>query len=262
MGKLALTFLGTGTSLGVPIVNCKCKVCQSTDSKDKRLRTSALITTDTHTQINIDAGPDFRYQMLRSRVSYLDAILITHEHRDHIGGLDDVRSFNYVQKSSMPIYGNKQALEGIQKHLYYVFNNQNYPGIPSFELHEIDIHTCSSFKIKDLNIIPIEVMHAKLPILSYRIGDLAYITDAKTIANNQKTKLKGVRTLVVNALRKDEHFSHFNLKQALDLINEIKPKYAYLTHLSHEMGLYSEIKDTLPENVYFAYDTLKIEEYY
>ena len=262
MAKLTLTFLGTGTSLGVPIPGCFCKNCTSADWHDRRLRTSALITTQSGTQIAIDAGPDFRYQMLRENVKYLDGILVTHEHRDHIGGLDDVRSYNYLQKSPMPIFANKQAISGIKKSIYYAFSDFHYPGIPAFDLHEIDINKIDSFKIKDLTIIPIEVMHTLLPVLAYRIGDLSYITDAKTISDKEKKKLVGTRTLIVNALRKEEHFSHFNLSEALDLIEEIKPKLAYLTHLSHLMGPYKDFQKELPDNVHLAYDTLKIEEDY
>ncbi|MBR1770289.1 MAG: MBL fold metallo-hydrolase [Bacteroidales bacterium] len=258
MGSLKLTFLGTGTSLGVPIIGCHCEVCSSMDKRDKRLRTSALIDTDKGTRICIDAGPDFRYQMLREKVEYLDAILITHEHRDHTAGLDDVRSFNYLQRKSMDIYGNKEALAGMRKMYYYVFENSHYPGVPEFNLHEINPFITGSFKINELEIVPIKVMHAQLPTLAYRIGSLAYITDAKMISPKQEEKLYGVETLVVNALRWTEHFSHFTIHEALALIEKVKPKVAYLTHLSHEVGPYKDFQQFLPDNVHLAYDGLQI----
>jgi phosphoribosyl 1,2-cyclic phosphate phosphodiesterase len=262
MGYLKLTFLGTGTSQGVPVIGCPCEVCHSKDYKDKRLRTSALIVSDKGTQLTIDAGPDFREQMLREDVKYLDAILVTHSHRDHIGGLDDVRSYNYLQKSSMPVYCNKLAGEGIKEEYSYAFASKKYPGLPEFDLRYINANKDTSFNIKELSVVPIEVMHATLPILAYRIGPLAYITDAKSIEEKEKKKLFGVKTLIVNALRKEEHFSHFNLAEALQLISEVKPQRAYLTHISHFLGFQKEIQKELPENVFLAYDGLKIEEQY
>jgi len=284
---LKVTFLGTGTSLGVPIPGCNCRTCNSIDKKDKRLRTSCLLTfdrinpkTNRAWQITIDAGPDFRYQMLHNNVAYLDAILLTHEHRDHIAGLDDVRSYNYLQQCPMPIYGNKEALIGVKKMMYYAFENEKYPGLPAFDLHLIGLNPkkeftkqeqtllsdtldCLSldkhFFLGDIEITPIEVMHAKLPTIAYRIGKFAYITDAKRISKQEREKLVGVKTLVVNALRRAEHFSHFTLNEALELIHYVKPNVAYLTHCSHEMGLYEEVEPSLPKNVHLAYDNLQIE---
>ena len=284
--NLTLTFLGTGTSLGVPMLGCDCEVCSSIDKRDIRLRTSCLLTfdkinckTNKPWQLVIDAGPDFRYQMLRERVQYLDAILLTHEHRDHIAGLDDVRAYNYIQKCPMPVYGNQETIIGLKKMMYYAFDNAAYPGVPEFELHLIGINTdrekinnnssafndtkdnltlSESFFIGDIEILPIEVMHAQLPTLAYRVGTFAYITDAKTINNKEKEKLIGVKTLVVNALRREEHFSHFTLDQALQLIDSINPDIAYLTHLSHLMGPYKDFQRFLPSNVHLAYDRLKI----
>ena len=284
---LKVTFLGTGTSLGVPIPGCSCRTCRSMDRKDKRLRTSCLLTfdkinprTNRPWQITIDAGPDFRYQMLREDVAYLDAILLTHEHRDHIAGLDDVRSYNYLQQCPMPVYGNKEALIGVKKMMYYAFENDKYPGLPAFDLHLIGLNPNREFTpqeqsflsdtldktslneqffLGDIAITPIEVMHAKLPTLAYRIGKFAYITDAKSISTEEREKLVGVKTLVVNALRKAEHFSHFTLDEALELINYVKPDVAYLTHSSHEMGRYKEVEPSLPKNVHLAYDTLQIK---
>ncbi len=258
MGYLDIVFLGTGTSQGVPVIGCDCEVCISNQVKDKRLRSSILITSEKGTQITIDAGPDFRTQMLNEKVKYLDAILITHAHRDHVSGLDDVRSYNYLQQSSMPIFANKYAIESIKNEFSYAFAQTKYPGLPEFSLQQVEASKEDVIKIKELEVTPIEVMHFKLPILAYRIGNFAYITDAKTISPQEKAKLKGVKTLVVNALRKEGHFSHFSLQEALDLIAEIKPQKAYLTHLSHFLGTHEEINKELPENVQLAYDGLKI----
>lgn len=258
MGYLNIVFLGTGTSQGVPVIGCDCEVCLSNQKKDKRLRSSILITSDKGTQITIDAGPDFRTHMLNENVKYLDAILVTHAHRDHVSGLDDVRSYNYLQQCSMPIFANQYAVKSIKNEFSYAFSNVKYPGLPEFDLQEVDIDKDSTIKIKELEITPIEVMHFKLPILAYRIGDFAYITDAKTISEKEKQKLKGVKHLVVNALRKEEHFSHFSLQEALNLIEEIKPEKAYLTHISHFLGFHQEINRELPSNVQLAYDGLKI----
>lgn len=258
MGYLDIVFLGTGTSQGVPVIGCDCEVCLSNAKKDKRLRSSILITSNLGTQITIDAGPDFRTQMLNASVKYLDAILVTHAHRDHVSGLDDVRSYNYLQQSSMPIYANKYAIKSIKNEFSYAFAQTKYPGLPEFSMQEVDVGKQNSIKIKELEVTPIEVMHFKLPILAYRIGNFAYITDAKTISEKEKQKLKGVKHLVVNALRKEEHFSHFSLQEALNLIEEIKPEKAYLTHISHFLGFHEEISKELPSNVQLAYDGLKI----
>ena len=251
--NLKLTFLGTGTSQGVPVIACNCEICTSPDPKDNRLRTSALIETDDLTLI-IDAGPDFRYQVLRSNVQKLDAILFTHQHRDHIAGLDDVRSFNFKQNKAIPIYGNDLVIDQIKREFHYVFES-NYPGIPQLEINQIDK---SPFSIRNLPIDPIEVLHHKLPVLGFRIGSLTYITDANTIATAEMKKIYGTKTLVINALQKDDHISHFTLDEALEVIADIKPEKAYLTHMSHNMGLHQEISKELPENVFLAYDGLSI----
>lgn len=257
MGNLKITFLGTGTSQGVPVIGCHCEVCSSNDIKDKRLRSSCLIESSEGTILTIDAGPDFRQQMLNNNVDRLDAILITHSHRDHISGLDDVRSYNYLQSEPMPIYSNKIALKEIKKIFSYAFSDTKYPGLPTFNL--INIDKKKKFKVKELEITPIELLHYKLPVMAYRINNFAYITDGKTISEEEKEKLKGVEYLVINALRKEEHFSHFTLKEALELIGEIKPKQAFLTHISHYLGLTKDLEKELPSNVSLAYDGLKIE---
>lgn len=251
--SIKVTFLGTGTSQGVPVIACDCQVCSSSNSKDKRLRTSALIETD-YLRIIIDSGPDFRYQVLRAGIRNLDAILFTHQHRDHIAGLDDVRSFNYTQKKAMPIYGNELVVAQIKREFHYVFEKK-YPGIPKLEVHEI---SNNPFLIDGLEIIPIEVLHHKLPVFGFRIKDFTYITDANTISEKEMTKIHGSKILVINALQRDDHLSHFTLKEALSIIEMINPQKAYLTHISHKMGLHDEVVQELPPNVFLAYDGLSI----
>jgi phosphoribosyl 1,2-cyclic phosphate phosphodiesterase len=249
--KLKVTFLGTGTSQGVPVIACDCKVCKSNHAKDNRLRTAALIETD-DLNIIIDTGPDFRFQVLRAGIKKLDAILFTHQHRDHIAGLDDVRSFNFKQNKAMPVYGNELVIDQIKREFHYVFNN-NYPGIPQLEIHQIDNNP---FTIGDLRISPIEVLHHKLPVFGFRIKDFTYITDANTIPEKEIEKILGSKTLVINALQRDDHISHFTLDEALKMIERIQPEKAYLTHISHKMGLHDEVSKELPPNVFLAYDGL------
>ena len=252
---MKLTFLGTGTSQGVPVITCKCKVCKSDDERDKRLRTSVLIEVD-ETNIVIDSGPDFRQQMLRENVQKLDAILFTHEHKDHTAGLDDVRAFNYTQRKPMEVYCEERVSNSLKREFAYVFSEFKYPGLPKININIIEN---KMFIVDGVNIEPIRVKHLKLPVFGFKINDLAYITDANYISEQEKEKIKGIKVLVVNALRREEHLSHFTLSQALQLIKEVKPERAYLTHLSHAMGLYKDIKKELPENVFFAYDGLSIE---
>ena len=251
--SLKLTFLGTGTSQGVPVIACQCKVCNSQNHKDKRLRTSVLIQAN-ELNLIIDSGPDFRYQVLRSGLQKLNAILFTHEHRDHLAGLDDVRSFNFKQKQAMPIFGNERVIEQIRREFHYVFES-DYPGIPQLAITAIDKQP---FSIGNLPIIPIEVLHHKLPVLGFRIKDLTYITDANTIPEIEFDKIYGTKILVINALQKDDHISHFTLDEALKVIDEIQPQKAYLTHISHNMGLHEEVSRELPSNVFLAYDELAL----
>lgn len=253
---MKITFLGTGTSQGVPVIGCRCAVCESLDSKDKRLRTSALIQVDDK-NILIDIGPDFREQMLRSKVRHLDAILITHAHRDHVAGIDDIRPFNYYQKAPIDIYARDNAIDAIRRDYSYIFEKHIYPGLPEANL--VEVSGKASFDVDNINIMPIEVMHKDLPILGYRIGDLTYITDANYISDQELEKLKDTKVLVINALRIETHFSHFSLSEALQIVERIKPERAYLIHMSHEMGLYSEASRSLPQNVFLAYDGLEIE---
>ena len=252
---MKVTFLGTGTSQGVPIIACECEVCQSTDAKDKRLRSSVLIELD-HCNIIIDAGPDFRQQLLRANLKTLDAILLTHEHYDHIAGLDDIRAFNWIQKRPTDIYAEARVQNSIKRIFSYVFAVKKYPGIPQMNLFTIDEN---AFSIHGHQIQPIRGWHYKLPVLGYRIGTFAYLTDMKTIEDHEIQKLKGVETLVVNALRRETHISHMTLDQALELIQKVQPKKAYLTHMSHQFGKHEDISKEVPENVFFAYDGLQLK---
>lgn len=252
---LELIFLGTGTSQGVPLIACDCNVCTSQDSKDKRLRSSVLVRTS-QTTLVVDTGPDFRQQMLRENVKVLDAVLFTHEHKDHIAGLDDVRAYNFILKKKMPVYATKRVINALQREFYYIFNDEKYPGIPEIDIHLIDNQ---AFYIQDIHIQPVELLHYKLPVLGFIFNQrLAYITDANYISPPEKNKLKNLDVLIINALRREKHISHFTLQEALDIIQELQPKKAYLTHISHQLGTYKEVSKELPQNVFLAYDGLKI----
>jgi len=251
---MRLTFLGTGTSQGVPVIACRCRVCRSSDGRDTRLRTSALLTIDDR-NILFDIGPDFRQQMLREKVEHIEAILITHAHRDHVAGLDDIRSFNYVQHRKMDVFLNQEARVAIERDYHYIFEPHQYPGLPEAELHTVT----GPFVAAGVEVTPIKAMHKDLPVQGYRIGELAYITDANYIAPEEMDKLQGVKVMVINALRKEKHFSHYCLPEALEVIEKVGPERAYLTHMSHEMGLHAETSAELPEGVELAYDGLSIE---
>ncbi len=251
---MRITFLGTGTSQGVPVIACQCPVCLSNDKKDRRLRSSVLIEIDGNNFV-IDTGPDFRYQMLRANVNVLDAVLITHGHKDHIGGLDDVRAFNYILKKPMNVYASKFDQDSIKREFYYAFEIYKYPGVPVINLHTIKN---KPFIIKNTKIIPIETMHYNVNVFGFRIDDFTYVTDANFISEKEKQKIKGSKILVVNALRREKHISHFTLDEAIALINEVKPEKAYLTHISHLMGLYEDVEKELPENIKIAYDGLEL----
>ncbi len=252
--KLKITILGSGTSQGVPVIACDCDVCLSIDTKDKRLRSSILVTSGDKNVV-IDTGPDFRQQMLRANVKTLEGVVYTHEHSDHVMGMDDIRSYNFAQKKDMELYCSVDVEEAIKRVFSYVFRTNPYPGIPKVKIVSIEN---KPFEVAGIPFEPIEVMHYQMPVFGFRIKDFAYITDAKTIALEEKNKLKGVKVLIVNALHKREHISHFNLEEALAFIEEIQPEQAYLTHISHYMGKHEEVEPSLPANVRIAHDGLEI----
>ncbi|WP_420318166.1 MBL fold metallo-hydrolase [Ekhidna sp.] len=251
---MKVVFLGTGTSQGIPVIGCKCEVCSSVDYQDKRLRASIYIEYE-GLNIVVDTGPDFRQQMLRERINKLDAVLFTHAHKDHTAGLDDIRSFNFLQKKDMPLFARKEVQEQLKREFSYIFTESNYPGIPRVELNTLD---GSPFKVSEQTIIPIEVMHYKLPVYGFRFGDFTYITDANHISEEEKEKIKGSKVIVLNALQKKSHISHFNLDEALALMEELKPEKGYLTHLGHYMGRHIEVSKELPDNVEIAWDGLQL----
>ena len=248
---MKITLLGTGTSQGVPVIGCQCPVCLSDDPRDKRLRTAALVEAEGES-VAIDVGPDFRQQMLRASVNQLDAVLVTHEHNDHVIGLDDVRPFNFLYKKAMPVFAQQRVLDDLQSRFAYAFSSRPYPGAPVFQMNPIK--KGRPFTIGGLDVLPIEVMHGGLPVLGFRFGPLTYITDAKTIDEEQLDLIQGTEFLIINALHHREHYSHLNLEGALKLIDYLKPKQAWLTHISHNMGLHSQINAQLPESVNLAYD--------
>jgi phosphoribosyl 1,2-cyclic phosphate phosphodiesterase len=252
---LKVTFLGTGTSQGVPVIGCKCQVCVSGDEKDKRLRASVLIELEGTTLV-IDTGPDFRQQMLRTRVDKLDAVLFTHEHRDHIAGLDDIRAYNFTQQKPMDVYAEDRVFRALNYEFPYIFAEKKYPGVPQLN---VNIISTFEFQINGISILPIRAMHYRLPVLGYRIGQFAYITDANYISEDEMEKLIGVKFLVINALRKEKHISHYTLEQALQVIRQLSPKRAYITHISHQMGLHTEVQTELPPNVILSFDELVID---
>ncbi|WP_316807272.1 MBL fold metallo-hydrolase [Pedobacter agri] len=253
---MIVTFLGTGTSQGVPVIACKCEVCQSNDKKNNRLRTSILIETNDKT-IVVDSGPDFRYQLLREKVENLDAVLFTHEHKDHIAGLDDIRPFNYLLGKVIDVYATERVQTALKREFYYIFAETKYHGLPQIKLHTVN--NGENFKIGETEIIPLEVMHHLLPITGYRVGDFTYITDAKTISETSFAKIKGTKILVINALQKEPHISHFTLDEAIVFAEKVGAETTYLTHISHNLGLHDVVEKDLPSNIHLAYDGLKIE---
>jgi len=247
-----ITFLGTGTSQGVPVITCECATCSSSDEHDKRLRTSLLLELGGKVLL-FDAGPDFRQQMLRENVRKLDSIILTHEHKDHIAGMDDVRAYNFKSQDAVDIFAEERVQKAIRKEFSYVFSEYQYPGVPKMRLNDIPDQM---FIVKGIEVLPIRVFHYHLPVYGFRIGDFAYITDANYIPEESKERLFGVKYLVINALRKEKHISHFSLREAIDFIREISPKKAYITHISHQMGYHAEVSKELPSGIILAYDGL------
>lgn len=253
---MILRFLGTGTSQGIPVIGCECEVCKSSDVKDNRLRTSAMVSVDNQNLV-FDTGPDFRQQMLAANPENVDAVIFTHEHKDHVAGLDDIRPFNFKSGKPLNIYAHPRVQEALKREYHYVFSDFKYPGIPEVKLHSISKD--QTFKIGPTSITPIEVMHYKLPVLGFRIGKMAYVTDANYIADEEKDKMQGLDVLVINALRKEQHISHFNLKEAIELVEELKPRRTFLTHISHLMGTHKSVTKELPPHIQIAFDGLEVE---
>ncbi len=251
---LKITFLGTGTSIGVPMIGCNCEVCTSSNKKDKRLRSSILVESET-TSIVVDTTPDFRYQMLRAGVKKLDAVLFTHPHKDHIAGLDDVRAFNYFQKKPMDLYANSLTEEAIKREFAYAFSDKRYPGIPDLNLNTIDENI---FKIGDIPVVPILVWHLKMPVLGFRFGKFTYITDANKIDADEKEKIKGSEVIVLNALRNEKHISHFNLGEAVAMVQELDVPRGYFTHISHQLGKHDDVNASLHKGIELGWDGMEL----
>jgi phosphoribosyl 1,2-cyclic phosphate phosphodiesterase len=251
---LKISFLGTGTSSGVPMIACDCEVCRSNNPKDNRLRSSIMVQSQT-TTIVVDTTPDFRYQMLREKVQHIDAIIFTHSHKDHIAGLDDVRAFNYFNEMPIEVYANELTQVALKREFYYVFAEHKYPGIPDINLHDIDEEP---FLIGDIMVMPIKVWHMNMPVLGFRFGNFTYITDANRIEEQEKEKIMGSEVLVLNALRHKKHLSHFTLQEAIDLAQELNIPKTYFTHISHQLGLHDEVSENLPNFCALSFDRLQI----
>ena len=254
MSGIKITFLGTGTSMGVPVIGCNCDVCQSSDINDKRLRTSMLLEHG-ESKVVIDSGPDFRQQMLRHNVDRLDGLVFTHEHKDHTAGMDDVRAYNFIQRQSVNVYATERVEQALRNEFHYAFAEKKYPGVPEIKFSRIDTE---AFSINGLEFIPLPVLHHKLPVLGFRINDLVFITDANKIPNDTWDKIQKPKILVLNALRQTEHISHFTLNEAVTIATDIGAEKTYLTHISHQMGCHKQINELLPEGIQLAYDGLQV----
>jgi phosphoribosyl 1,2-cyclic phosphate phosphodiesterase len=252
--SIKVTFLGTGTSQGVPLIACTCEVCSSKNLQDKRLRSSILVESE-KTRLSIDTGPDFRQQLLREKIKHLDAVVFTHEHKDHIAGLDEVRAFNFINKVRMPVYATTRVQNALKREFAYIFADEKYPGIPEIDLYDLENDT---LQIGDLVVEPINVLHYKLPVKAFKINKFAYVTDANFIPDEEKEKLRNLDVLVLNALRREQHISHFTFKEAIELVKELNPKKAYFTHISHQLGLHNEVNKELPSNIELAFDGLQL----
>jgi phosphoribosyl 1,2-cyclic phosphate phosphodiesterase len=252
---MIITFLGTGTSQGVPLIACPCSICNSDDPRDARLRSSVMISIEGKNVV-IDSGPDFRQQMLREKVKSLEAIVFTHEHKDHIAGLDDVRAYNFINNWRAQVYCTEQVADALKREFAYAFSDKKYPGVPEIDLNIIDTRT---FDIENISFQPIQVYHLRLPVLGFRVGNFAYITDANVIPEEEFEKLQGLDVLVLNALRREKHPSHFTLEEALEIAHRIGAKQTWFTHISHQLGLHEDVNAELPDNMYLAYDGLKLE---
>ena len=251
---MKITFLGTGTSQGVPVIACKCEVCLSKNLKDKRLRSSILVELQNKT-IVIDTGPDFRQQMLRENVEKLDAVLYTHSHKDHVAGLDDIRSFNFRSKKPMDIFCTNDVLNALKMEYSYIFSEKTYPGVPKVNVNIIEN---TKFFVDDIEIQPIQALHYKLPVLGFRIKNFIYLTDLSEINSVEKSKMLNADVIVLDSLRKEPHLSHLSLDESIALLKELKPKQAYLIHISHLMGLHDDVNSELPTNIQLSYDGLQL----
>ncbi|WP_460583451.1 MBL fold metallo-hydrolase [Hymenobacter arcticus] len=254
---MKLTFLGTGTSSGVPMIGCTCPVCRSLDYRDQRLRVSVHLAVEGRSLV-IDTGPDFRQQMLRANIDHLDGILFTHEHKDHTAGLDDVRPFNFRQQQELPIFAEPRVLEQLKREFAYVFAEHKYPGVPQLSVHPI-LSDEQTFDVLGLAVQPLRAQHHKLPVLGFRLGGLAYITDANHVSDSTLYQMRGADTVVLNALRHEPHVSHFTLSEAVAILEELRPRRAYLTHISHQLGRHREVEAQLPPWIRLAYDGLAVE---
>ncbi|GAA4383164.1 MBL fold metallo-hydrolase [Hymenobacter koreensis] len=254
---MVITFLGTGTSQGVPVIGCACPVCSSLDFRDQRLRVSVHLQVQGRSII-IDSGPDFRQQVLRARIDHLDALVFTHEHKDHTAGMDDIRAYNFKQQQDMPVYAEPRVLEQLKREYAYIFAEKRYPGVPQVQTFPI-LSDTASFEVEGIEFQPIRALHYKLPVLGFRVGNFSYVTDANHLSPESRERLRGSEVLVLNALRHEPHISHFSLAEALEVIADVQPKRAYLTHISHLLGKHREVEATLPHNVFLGYDGLRLE---